>query len=299
MPEWTDDEKAQLRQMMAEGKKLGEIARRLGRPVDAVSSQVRRLRLQEAKANAPTPEPPRPDTGVEVLPEQLRIENANTPPADPVATDHMSAVADIAPATGELVEPLSPAEEQILAHYEQIITQGMKTFVEVGRALLAIRDQHPYREGYTTFEDYCRQRWDLSRPYAYQLMDAYGVVENVSAIADVVPMNEAQARPLASLLPEQQVEVWADVVKTAPKGKVTAQHVKATVNRAKRQTTTPTSAPSTPRAFDAHGIETKLKGLYMDWLRHCEDHTSLERAHAFLNTLSDLAMGRARQLSDA
>jgi hypothetical protein len=125
--------------------------------------------------------------------------------------------------TGELVEHLSPAEVQTLDHYERIIAKGIKTFVEVGQALMAIRDQHLYREAYTTFEDYLRQRWDLSRPYAYQLMDASVVVQNLSAGADIVPVNEAQARPLAGLPPEQQVEVWKEAVETALPSGITAK----------------------------------------------------------------------------
>ena len=49
-------------------------------------------------------------------------------------------------------EPLSPAEVQTLEHYERIIDQGIKTFVEVGHALLVIRDQRLYRERYETLK---------------------------------------------------------------------------------------------------------------------------------------------------
>jgi hypothetical protein len=159
----------------------------------------------------------------------------------------VSAVADIPAVSGELVKPLSVAEVQTLAHYEQIIAQGIKTFVEVGRALTAIRDQHLYRESYGTFEDYLRERWDLSRPYAYQLMEASAVVENVSATADIVPVNEAQARPLATLPPEQQAEVWQEAVRTAPPSGITAKHVQTTVKKVReRSSGSKVSQPKTP-----------------------------------------------------
>jgi hypothetical protein len=35
-----------------------------------------------------------------------------------------------------------------------------------------------------------------------------------------LPASERQARPLASLEPEQQREVWQEAVETAPEGKV-------------------------------------------------------------------------------
>ena len=44
------------------------------------------------------------------------------------------------------------------------------TFIEVGKALLAIRDAKLYRKTHKTFEAYCRDRWEMSRPRAYQLI---------------------------------------------------------------------------------------------------------------------------------
>jgi hypothetical protein len=184
---------------------------------------------------------------VEVLAGQMCLDDRDTatlPEASPVENG-MSATADIVPVIGEIVEHLSPVEVQTLAHYEHIIAQGIKTFVEVGNALVAIRDQHLYRESYTTFEDYLRQRWDLSRPYAYQLMEASVVVERVSAVADIVPVNEAQARPLATLPVEQQAAAWKEAVETAPPSGITAKHVQATVKRVKAQSTG-TKEPPTP-----------------------------------------------------
>jgi hypothetical protein len=62
----------------------------------------------------------------------------------------------------------------------------------------------------------------MERRNAYRLMDAAQVVENVSHGTQILPTNERQARPLASLPPEQQVQVWQQVVETAPNGKATA-----------------------------------------------------------------------------
>jgi hypothetical protein len=126
---------------------------------------------------------------------------------------------------------------QTLEHYEQIIAQGIKTFVQVGQALLAIRDQRLYRQSHDTFEDYLRQRWDLGQSRAYQLMDAAGVVTNLKSSTTVeLPANESQTRPLAALPPEQQREVWQQAVETAPPTGITAKHVQATVKRLRTAT---------------------------------------------------------------
>jgi hypothetical protein len=127
---------------------------------------------------------------------------------------------------------LAPRDAERLADLEVTIAQGLTTFVEVGSALSEIREARLYRESHGTFEDYCRDRWQMSRPRAYELIHASSVVAGLSAIADMpLPTNEAQTRPLAALPPEQQREVWKEAVETAPAGKVTAAHVAATVER--------------------------------------------------------------------
>lgn len=56
--------------------------------------------------------------------------------------------------------------------------QVIAAFVAAGAALSAIRDAKLYRETHATFEGYCQERWGLSRPRAYQLIEATGVQAN-------------------------------------------------------------------------------------------------------------------------
>jgi len=179
-----------------------------------------------------------PEDVVEVLQGQMRLDEKDIEAA--------SALADIVPVNTEVI-PLSLDEAQTLAQYEQIIDQGIKTFVQVGQALLAIRDQRLYRESHATFEDYLRQRWDLGRSYAHRMIDAAVVVENLLPIGNIVPANEAQARPLTTLPPDQQREVWREAVETAPPSGVTAKHVQQTVKRVKERTTTPKAPVPAPQ----------------------------------------------------
>jgi hypothetical protein len=192
-----------------------------------ISDRLTRLGLERprAKGKAPPIEAPTPPTPDRSTPQPT------APVTDPVMEEALSAIADILPAIEGPTDALSPEETDALERCERIIAEGIQTFVEVGRALLLIPDQQLYRRTYATFEAYCRERWDLSRTYAYQLIGASEVVDEVAAVSDVVPTNEAQARPLASLPPEQRVEVWQEAVDTAPEGKITAKHVQATVKR--------------------------------------------------------------------
>lgn len=129
-----------------------------------------------------------------------------------------------------MLELLPLTEEKRLEELEVIIDTGFKTFVNVGTALLEIRDSRLYRRDYATFEDYCRDRWGMARRHAYRLIDAANAVSNVSNWTQTLPVTESQARPLTSLPPEQQIQAWQVAVDTAPEGKITAAHVQAVVS---------------------------------------------------------------------
>jgi hypothetical protein len=130
--------------------------------------------------------------------------------------------------------PLTLRERQDLQAAERKIARGLKSFLEVGLALKAIRDQRLYRQHYDTFEQYCTERWDFSRPRAYELCAASEVVTDLSAIADIrfLPENEAQARPLTRLkAPKHRRRAWLIALKMATdEGRpVTARDVEAAV----------------------------------------------------------------------
>jgi hypothetical protein len=56
-----------------------------------------------------------------------------------------------------------------LEELKQAIRRNLKAFYEVGSALMEIRESRLYKQDYDTFEDYCRDRWDMTRQYAYNL----------------------------------------------------------------------------------------------------------------------------------
>jgi hypothetical protein len=85
-----------------------------------------------------------------------------------------------------------------------VIAKGLQTFVEVGNALLEIRDSRLYRAEFGTFEDYCRQRWQMSYRRAAQLMDAAQVVQNLNNCSENSPTHESQIRALTKLEPRLQ-----------------------------------------------------------------------------------------------
>lgn len=126
---------------------------------------------------------------------------------------------------------LTTVETNQLAECEAVIERGLNTFVEVGQALLAIRDARLYRLTHGTFEDYCRERWGMERNYANKLVAAASVMEDLGTVVPILPANESQARPLTALdTPEERQTAWQRAVETAPEGKVTGRHVQAVVD---------------------------------------------------------------------
>jgi hypothetical protein len=142
---------------------------------------------------------------------------------------------------------LSEREAEELATCERIIERGLRTFLEVGSALLKIRDLRLYRNEYATFEDYYRERWSLERSQVYRLMDAAEVTRNLqsSPMGEVpLPSNERQARPLTKLKdPEEQRKAWERAVTTSA-GRVTAAHVEQVVKEMLAQAAPAAAAPS-------------------------------------------------------
>ena len=131
---------------------------------------------------------------------------------------------------------LSTGEQETLKKLERVIKRGVSTFLEVGSALLRIRNERLYRAKYDTFDDYCRKKWGFQSSRARQLIGAAQVIENVKSVTSgntstggkevTLPESERQTRELAGLSPEQQKDAWDRAVKTAPKGKVTGKHLK-------------------------------------------------------------------------
>ena len=93
----------------------------------------------------------------------------------------------------------SPADKVHLAELEDIISENIGAFYRVGCALREIRESKLYKlRGFRSFEDYCAERWDMSKVYAYRLESASNVIDNLKSkqLFTFLPANENQAHPL-------------------------------------------------------------------------------------------------------
>lgn len=69
---------------------------------------------------------------------------------------------------------------------------------------------------------YCKERWEYSIRYVDKLMLSVKTIENLkNTPIGVLPVNEAQARPLTKLpTPELQQEAWKEAIELAKKAVV-------------------------------------------------------------------------------
>ena len=135
----------------------------------------------------------------------------------------------------ELVETQPELTEARLIHLENTIKCGLETFMDVGAALLEIRDKQLYRPKYKTFELYCRERWKVSRIHAYRLIESSKVASNLLPVGNIQPQTESQVRPLTGLPEKAQRKVWEEAVQSADGKQPTAKQVEAARDKKKRK----------------------------------------------------------------
>jgi phage N-6-adenine-methyltransferase len=129
-------------------------------------------------------------------------------------------------------ERLSAAERGRLEQLEGVIERGLASFIEVGEALVEIRDQRLYRSTHESFDSYCLERWGFRRAHAHRLVQSAKVIRALSPTGDT-PAKERHARELAPLLadPDQLREAWSDARERATGSgeQLTAGHVREAV----------------------------------------------------------------------
>jgi len=139
-----------------------------------------------------------------------------------------------------------------LTELEDVVRRGLSSVVEVGRALMEIRNKRLYREmGFSTFEDYCRDRWKWTRQYANRQIRAAELVE-------MVPMgtklkNERQARELVGL---KEAEV-RQVAERVDFSQATAKEVRAAateITAERRGIRKDKTAPYNPESDGQHRL---------------------------------------------
>lgn len=127
--------------------------------------------------------------------------------------------------------------------------------------------------GYGSWRECVTNEFEHKQSRLYQLLAAAQAERNISTIVETAHIPEAQLRPLTSLEPVEQVEVWQQVIDTAPDTGITAAFVRETV-----ETYTSGMKPKVNRAADEYvaqgfdacqtppeAIDPLLPYLNVDW----------------------------------
>jgi N6-adenosine-specific RNA methylase IME4 len=114
-----------------------------------------------------------------------------------------------------------------LRELEALIERYLVGFMEVGKALTEVNSSRLYLETHPTFEAWVRDRFNIGRQRAYELMNATAVTAELEAAGvETLPVNERQVRPLSKLEPDARAEAWARANELAGDGDLTEKHVK-------------------------------------------------------------------------
>jgi hypothetical protein len=130
-------------------------------------------------------------------------------------------------------KPLTAHEMQAYEKCCQVIDAGLKTFVEVGEALITLREGKLYRARFPgkTWDEFLDAKWGFTRQRANQLMSASTLAKTLGTTVDIP--NERIARELSDLQKDFQnpelVRLTLTIAcATAPNGKITSEWVAST-----------------------------------------------------------------------
>lgn len=182
-----------------------------------------------------------------------------------------------------VTEILNDSERAELTMLEARIKRGLKAYYEVGEAQLLIRGKRLYRADYATFQEYLFERWGYTRQHASRLIDAAEVVTILSPIGDI-PANEAQARELVGLTPEQTRLAWEVVRQTAPDGKETAAHIRSVVSVLQEVT-------RTQAIDDGTGIQIAVADIFKHAVIE-ETYERMQRQSSYIKTATQNAKNK-------
>jgi len=110
--------------------------------------------------------------------------------------------------------PLTVEQVEAAKQQEQIIDNGLSSYVEVGLALRKIQHDRLY-EG--KFDDYATDRFALKRHTIYRLIRAASVAERLKNAGLPIPKNAGQAHRIhdhAPKEPAEQMELWTKVIES-------------------------------------------------------------------------------------
>ena len=126
------------------------------------------------------------------------------------------------------VKVLTSAERAELSELESCIQRGMSSFIEVGNALLRIRERELFRATHATFTEYVEERWGMGGRSARRTISSAQVAQRLAILTDVKVENVSQARVLDEVVKKSSPKVAAEILEeTVGQGKGKALDIQA------------------------------------------------------------------------
>ncbi len=119
-----------------------------------------------------------------------------------------------------------------LQDLEEKIETGLERYRIAGEALRMIKEQGLYKSQYNTYDEYCRQRWNITPQHANRMIKATEVVESIAEsepIGSVLPKLESQARALAKA--ENPSEAWRKSQEESGTDQPTSEQIRESVKK--------------------------------------------------------------------
>lgn len=141
-------------------------------------------------------------------------------------------------------DQLTDSEIEEREIHESNVDNAIKTIEVAGQigdaSLRVLRDKRLYRSTHNTFEDYCQERFGITRNYVNRRLVFAQILEGlVPRGTKVLPATERQARPLSKLeTPEQKAEAWSNAQESTGKEQPSAKEVDKAVKELQNALTT-------------------------------------------------------------
>jgi hypothetical protein len=119
---------------------------------------------------------------------------------------------------------LSQEERTLYLELMAVVQKNWDSWIEMAEALAKIRDLRLYREEFASFEEFCKQRFGMTRSRAYQLIQSAEILEGLPPNVPK-PRTEAVVRVLAKAPQSKRPAVMQ---KAGPAA--TAREVEAIIN---------------------------------------------------------------------
>jgi hypothetical protein len=123
-------------------------------------------------------------------------------------------------------EVITLKESSRLIELEKVVTTGLQSWIEVGEALIEIRDSRLYRVEAKTFGEYIQGRFKMSHRHANRLMTGAPIARENGPMG---PFSERAVREIAKVEPSKRQEVFEKATATASGHVPTAREIKQVV----------------------------------------------------------------------